>query len=142
MVVFFYSCEGDNSHDGTSSMKATLKTPEDSLFHQVMEGHDAGMAKIGRLKKYSRQVETTIDSISKNPKADKSQLSALRRVKDSLDTANAYMFIWMDGFKADTLIGTGAQRMQYLEMQKASVTIVWYRIDNSIRLYDSLKINQ
>jgi hypothetical protein len=139
MVVFFCSCGGDNSHDGTSSMKATLKTPEDSLFHQVMEGHDAGMAKIGRLKKYSRQLETTIDSISKNPKADKSQLSSLRRVKDSLDTANASMFIWMDGFKADTLSGMGAQRMQYLEMQKASVTIVRNRIDNSLRLYDSLK---
>jgi len=140
MVVFFCSCGGDNRHDGASSIKVTLKSPEDSLFHQVMEGHDAGMAKIGRLKKYSRQLETTIDSIAKNPKADKSQLLALARVKDSLDAANAAMFIWMDGFKADTLSGAGAQRMQYLKMQKASVTIVRDRIDNSLRLYDSLKI--
>ena len=138
VLVGLCSCEEDAGNPGSSNVEARLKTPEDSLFHQVMEGHDAGMAKIGRLKKYSSQLQAAIDSINKTSSAEKSEIPGLKRVKDSLDAANASMFTWMDGFKADTLTGMVTERMEYLEMQKASVTIVRDRIFNSLRLYDSL----
>jgi hypothetical protein len=83
-------------------------------------------------------LRSVIDSIQTNSPDDKSELSTLQRVKDSLDAANASMFTWMDGFKADSLTGMSAERIRYLENQKASVTIVRDQIRNSIRLYDSL----
>ena len=136
IVVIFFSFCGEKQPDKSGAARSPVN-PEDSLFHEVMRGHDEGMAKIGRIKKYSGRLKSVIDSINGNSTADKSVLPALQRVKDSLDAANASMFTWMDGFKADTLTGMSA-RMGYLEDQKASVKVVRDLIHNSLRLYDSL----
>jgi hypothetical protein len=139
LLFFLGSCGGNAPKESGSSNQRSSSTPEDSLFHDVLKGHDEGMAKISRVRRYSSRLKSVIDSIQTNSPGEKSELSTLQRVKDSLDAANASMFTWMDGFKADTLTGMSAERIRYLENQKASVTIVRDQIRNSIRLYDSLE---
>lgn len=113
-------------------------TPSDSLFREVLAGHDEGMAKIGRLKKYSSRLNVVIDSIKKTTAASK-DVRALQRVKDSLDAATGSMFTWMEGFNPDTLTDMENERLEYLKKQKTSVTIVRNRIMNSLELYDSIE---
>ena len=138
IVVFLSSCREKSPGESSASNQPRAASTEDSLFHEVLKGHDEGMAKISRIRKYSSRLNAVIDSIKTNSIGNKSELSTLQRVKDSLDAANAAMFTWMDGFKADTLTGMGAERIRYLHTQKASVTIVRDQIKNSLRLYDSL----
>jgi len=136
-VGAFAACAGSTESEEAGTSNA-LGSPVDSLFHEVMDGHDAGMAKVGRLRKYSQQLAHQIDSITKSSNSS-SNITELQRVKDSLDRAHAAMFEWMDGFKADTLTASTDRRMQYLQAQKTSVLLVRDRIMNSIRLYDSLQ---
>jgi hypothetical protein len=137
-LIILYSC-GENSHKEEHAVEhAGSKNPSDSLFQEVMAGHDEGMAKIGRLKKYSSRLGFVIDSINKSTPGSKRDVLALQRVKDSLDAATGSMFTWMEGFTADTLTGMEPDRLEYLKTQQASVTLVRNRIMNSLRLYDSL----
>jgi hypothetical protein len=141
LLAFFTSfCFGcmDNEHEEEAGSKNASTDPVETVFQEVMKGHDAGMAKVGRLRKSSAQLGKQIDSLNKIGSKNSIRVASIKRVKDSLDAADAAMFIWMEGFKADTLTDVPDQRMRYLEKQKASVHIVHERIMNSLRLYDSL----
>src|SRR5688572_4821257 len=89
IVVFFYSCGGNSPGETGSSDQRSAVTAEDSLFHEVLKGHDEGMAKINRIRKYSSRLQAIIDSINTHSTGNKSALPTLQRVKDSLDAANA-----------------------------------------------------
>ncbi|HSB91961.1 MAG TPA: hypothetical protein VLC28_02535 [Flavitalea sp.] len=138
VVILFVSSCGDKVEEKRPAVNTRVQNPEDSLLHEVLKGHDEGMAKIGRLKKYSSRIQLIIDSIKTSRGTDKELVNYLQPIKDSLDAAHAAMFGWMDQFTADTLEAMTTERIAYLEAQKASVTIVRNRIRNSLRLYDSL----
>lgn len=138
LALLMVSCTGGDRHSDQLTPIKSVKTPVDSLFEEVMQGHDAGMAKLGRLKKNSQLLSRQIDSLGKAGIKDKLSMAGMKRVKDSLEAAHAAMFEWMDGFKADTLVDAPAQRIEYLRGQKLSVDMVRDRIMNSLRLYDSV----
>ncbi|NII24243.1 viral A-type inclusion protein [Pseudoflavitalea sp. X16] len=123
--------------DGFSTIPATK---EDSLYHQVMEGHDVGMAKMGRIRKYLVQIQQTTDSISKLPvkQQDKQYLQALSTLQQELKKAEEEMNTWMEQFNGDSAKDNQALRMQYLEAEKEKVNGVKDQILGSLQRADSL----
>ena len=113
---------------------------EDSLHKEVMDGHDVGMAKIGRLRKYLAQVQQQLDSINKLPvkQQDKQYQQALAALQQELANADKEMNTWMEEYKDDSAKGNEALRIQYLQAEKEKVDIVKRQIFESIRRADSL----
>jgi len=64
-VCLLFAC---NSKKEEGKAAATdQKTMADSLMEQVMDGHDAGMSKYGKMQGYKKQIDFLLDSISKLP---------------------------------------------------------------------------
>lgn len=116
------------------------QTKEDSLRHEVMEGHDIGMAKMGKLRKYLAMIQQQQDSIQKLPAArqDQAYLQMLATLKDELSNADKAMNDWMERYKDDSAKGNEPLRIQYLESEKDKVTIVKDMILHSMQRADSL----
>jgi hypothetical protein len=115
-----------------------LKTKEDSLFHDVMQGHDVGMARIGQVRKYIDQTQKAIDSINKLSKPDEAYKQTLTELHNDLKTADSGMMAWMEAFKVDSGDNDRDLRIQYLESEKLKVEKVKEAILGSISRADSL----
>lgn len=116
------------------------KTREDSLFHEVMEGHDAGMAKTGKLRGNIKETRRLLDSIGKLPasKVNAAYKQSLVDLQTALNKANTEMNAWMEGFKVDTLSDNKELRIKYLEEEKAKVTVVKELIYSALNQADSV----
>jgi hypothetical protein len=135
----------DASHDEhaaqTSGYTApVLKTREDTLFHEVMKGHDAGMAKVGKLRKSIDETTHHLDSLSKLPakKVDAAYKQALVNLQTELKNADDEMDSWMQKFKLDSMAGNKEMRIKYLEGESVKVTAVKEHILAVLQQADSL----
>jgi paraquat-inducible protein B len=117
-----------------------LKTREDSLYHEVMQGHDVGMAKMGRLRKHLKQVQHELDSLNKLPSKtiDKDYQQTLIELQEDLNYADYSMFTWMEEFKADSLRNDKDKRVAYLESEKIKVKKVKESILTGMQRADSI----
>lgn len=117
-----------------------LKTKEDSLYSDVMEGHDIGMAKMQKISKYHADVKDKLDSLSKLPasKVDKNYQQALTALDEDLNYADVAMHTWMVEFKTDSPALNTNERVQYLESEKRKVEKVKLAILSSLQRADSL----
>jgi hypothetical protein len=138
------ACNNNSSSNEAANRKngyaPVLKTKEDSLFHDVMKGHDVGMAKIGKLRKNIDETQRQLDSINQLPsnKVNASYKQALTNLHKELNDANNEMNTWMDEFKADSATGNTDLRIKYLQQEKEKVTIVKEHILTSLQKADSL----
>jgi len=129
--------------DGGSKVEEAAngkKAQEDSLYNAVMEGHDVGMAKMGKLKRSLTQVQQKLDSVAKLPaaKLDTVYRNTLLSVQTALTDAEGHMNNWMDNFKLDSAKDNTELRIKYLEGEKATVAVVRDKILNSLQRADSL----
>lgn len=137
------SC-GDNAQnsDRKNGYSTDLKTQEDSLFHDVMAGHDAGMAKMGKLSGLIKTVKHQLDSIQQLPAAARNSATqyqlALNGVLADLQKAEAGMNEWMEKFSIDSAKGNPDARVKYLESEKSAVNNVRDQMINSINAADSI----
>jgi hypothetical protein len=117
-----------------------LKTREDTLFHEVMKGHDAGMAKVGKLRKNIDETTHRLDSLSKLPakKVDAAYKQALTSLQTDLKKADDEMDNWMQQFKLDSMAGNKELRNKYLEGERVKVTAVKEHILSVLQQADSL----
>lgn len=133
---------GNEAEQRTNGYTPVLKTREDSLMHEVMEGHDAGMAKMGSLIGAQKDVQKVIDSLQKLAPRAKAAIASYRRSLDSslvqLRQAEDEMNAWMRGFKMDSAKQDKDLRIQYLESEKGKVTRVKDDILQSLQTADSL----
>lgn len=129
--------DAEGRKDGFSQ---TPKTKEDSLYHEVMEGHDVGMAKMGQLKGALKQVQQALDSVHKLPaaKQNKQYLQVLTSVQEDLNYAETSMNKWMEDFSIDSGKGNPEVRIPYLESERNIVNKVKENILNSLNRADSL----
>ena len=129
--------EQDSRKDGFTPV---LKTREDSLYHDVMEGHDTGMAKMSTLRKYQRQVKGAIDSMNllSRKQVNQEYHKAMMDLLEELNYADYAMFKWMEEFKVDSAEEDQKKRLAYLESEKPKVERVRDNILNSLRRADSL----
>jgi len=124
----------------TDGFNPVLKTREDSLFHDVMEGHDMGMARMGKISRYLSQVQKTLDSLNKLPasKVDTKYQQFLIDLQKELNYADYGMNTWMEEFKVDSAKGDKEKRFQYLEAEKVKIQKVKESIIGSLKRADSL----
>lgn len=131
---------GHEQHERTDGFSETAKTPEDSLYKAIMEGHDSGMGKMGKLKGYQQQAIAAMDSISKLPEspAKKQLLQTYTDLKSDLALAEQSMNSWMNEFNPDSATDNKELRIKYLTAEKARVDQVKESIRTSLQKADSL----
>jgi hypothetical protein len=138
VCIVIVSC-GNNASDRKDGFSAKPESPADSLFHVVMEGHDAAMAKMGKLNNYKDIARRKIDSLE--PKVSgksKVLLDSLKTIRVDLDAAEQLMNDWMERFNVDSAQNRSAEGIKYLEDQKDKVDVVKTRIADVLAKADSL----
>lgn len=142
IMMYCLSCSNDaaDKEERKDGYSVVLKSKEDSLFHEVMTGHDVGMAKIGKLRKHLKQIEQELDSINKVPagKINQQYKAALLDLQDELKFADQSMYTWMVEFKADSVKDDKGKRLDYLESERVKVEKVKHNILSSMDRADSL----
>lgn len=142
--LFVLACN-DNASSGASTDRKNgytpvLKTKEDSLYHDVEEGHNIGMAKTGQLRKNMAETKRLLDSLDKLPakKINASYKQSLIDLQTALTNADNEMDSWMQGFKYDSVANNPELRIKYLQEEKEKVTVVKEHILSSLQMADSL----
>lgn len=144
LSLFAIACNNDASHGETADRKdgftPVLKTREDSLYHDVMKGHDAGMAKVGKLTGNLKETDRRLDSLGKVPakQVNAAYKQSLIDLQAALNKATNEMFAWMKGFKVDTLSSNPELRIKYLQEEKEKVTVVKDLIFSALSQADSV----
>lgn len=127
--------------DGYSQVPANR---EDSLFQDVMKGHDIGMARMGKLSGTMDMIQDKLDSLERLPEESAAN-DALQRtwsaLLDELRLADEGMQSWMTEFRADSAQDDPSRRIEYLEKEKLRVEKVKDDILNSLQKADSLLKN-
>lgn len=138
-ILLLAGCGSDGENERTDGFSDVAKTPEDSLFQEVMHGHDTAMAKMGKLKGYQEQFQQKIDSVKKLKSAGARTIeSAYASTKQKLKDAETGMNKWMDEFQIDSAQDNMEQRLKYLADEKIRVEKVRDQIFDALREADSL----
>jgi len=138
------ACNNSSSNGEAANRKngftPALKTREDSLYHEVMQGHDMGMAKIGKLRQHMDEVQHKLDSLHKLPasKTNNASIQTLIALQATLKTADNEMSNWMDQFKVDSATNDPDLRVRYLQQEKEKVSEVKAHILNGLQEADSV----
>ncbi|HKB44450.1 MAG TPA: hypothetical protein VKC90_08670 [Chitinophagaceae bacterium] len=141
--VFVNACNNPPDKNADNNKKTrTQQTPADSLMENVMDGHNVGMSKMGKLSAMQNQVQHVIDSIEKLPAKTKTALTPYKTKLDGvlkdLKSAKAGMEKWMDEFNMDSAVNNMEQRIKYLTEEKFKVSKVKENILASLQKADSL----
>lgn len=142
-LLVFGACKNSDSSkqnerkDGYSEIP---KNKEDSLFQEVMEGHNIGMARMILITKNLNRIQKALDSINKLPaaKVDEEYQQTLIDLQEDLNYAEYGMNTWMKEFKIDSAKENSEKRIQYLESEKIKVIKVKEAILGSLQRADSL----
>ncbi|MES1221880.1 MAG: viral A-type inclusion protein [Bacteroidota bacterium] len=138
-LIVYTSC---NNESKNAQPETSPKTAADSLMHDVMDGHNEAMAKMGKLNRMELEVQNIIDSIEKLPAKAKAALSSYKIKLDTalvhLRSAKEGMDKWMDNFNMDSAITNMEQRVKYLTDEKLKVSTVKESILSSLAKADSL----
>ncbi|HEX2628014.1 MAG TPA: hypothetical protein VHM26_03355, partial [Chitinophagaceae bacterium] len=138
------ACNNDKDEPGADAEPTgkTIEQEADSLWEQVMDGHDVGMAKMTKLEKAQEAVQRAIDSIGKLPAAAKTAAASLKTKLDSLQKDLKYasfaMDKWMEEFNADIKNKAADVRIKYLNEENLKVSKVKEAILGSLGKADSL----
>jgi hypothetical protein len=139
IVFVFIACGGNSSEERKNGFTETAKNPEDSLFQEVMDGHDAAMAKMNKLTGYRKQVDQRLDSLKKvKSPAKKTLVSNYIRLNEKLKTAEDDMNKWMDAFIIDSAQDDTKRRIEYLQSEKIKVDMVKQQVLNAVASADSV----
>lgn len=135
LMVFIVavSCN-EKSKERKNGFSEPLKSGEDSLFHEVMQGHDIGMANMGKLSRSLIQLRSHRDSLLRLRR----NIVGYTMLEKELADAETGMNRWMEEFRVDTLKDNSKERLEYLENEKRKVNIVKEKILTGLRKFDSL----
>ena len=135
ILIFLYGCSGNSNHDSHENMSNVPKSKSDSLYKEVMDGHNEAMAKFGELQRYESVIKQLKDSVEslKNKSAEN---AALQKSFDStllqLQNAETAMNAWMDGFVPDKAGKTEDEKVNYYNGEKEKVSRVQEQIKESL----------
>jgi len=136
-MTFLVGC-----NDSTSGKEPVVTSVTDSLFHEVMEGHDAAMGKTNRISSLQKLVQREIDSLDKLPSKMKHGSETYKVRLDSLSVmlggASADMDKWMQEFNMDSAKNDQELRAKYLESEKEKIFKVREKMTDALKMADSL----
>jgi hypothetical protein len=144
VFVIMNACNNPNNKNTgvLSNKKQSSQTPADSLMEDIMDGHNIGMSKMGKLSAMQNQVQHIIDSIEQLPAKTKKALvpykTKLDQALENLKSAKVNMEKWMDEFNMDSAVNNMEQRINYLRDEKWKVSKVKENILASLQKADSL----
>ena len=137
-LLLFYACNNQSQ----SGEAAETKSLADSLFDEVMAGHDVAMPKMMKLERLQKQTAAAIDSIKKLPATKQKELAAYTAELDStlkaLEYGDASMTKWMNEFKYDSLKNNEPERIKYLQNELEKVNKMKDAVLGGISKADSL----
>jgi hypothetical protein len=143
IAIFFAAvAAGCNNNNSKQPEPDNLKANADSLFEEVMDGHDIGMAKMNLLEKMENAAKASLDSISKLPAKAREAATPYKAKLDSLMKDLSYaqfaMNKWMEDFKYDSAKNDLQQRIRYLTDENSKVGKVKEAILGSLKKADSV----
>ncbi|WP_276503932.1 hypothetical protein [Terrimonas pollutisoli] len=137
----FISCN-DSENEKSGPTEAQPRTEAQILWKEVMDGHDIGMAKMGKLTRAEQATRRLIDSIEKLPAKAKQAAAPLKLKLDSLQKDLSYaefaMNKWMEEFNMDSAVNDMEKRIEYLKSEKLKVSKVKESILTGLQKADSL----
>lgn len=141
LVILFASCGNAGSGDSkvaSNDTAAAATAQADTLMQQVMDGHNEGMAKYGKIRSVQARLTQMLDSLKKLPSADATLKSTMESVLNDVNNAKNHMDVWMESFSMDSAENNIPVRIQYLTDEKKKVEEVKDAILNSLSRADSL----
>lgn len=139
IILMMAACADESSGDRKDGYSEKAKTTEDSLFQEVMDGHDKAMAKMGKIAGYRKQVTQQLDSLKKVKSGSKKELNrSLEELQASLKSAEDGMNVWMQEFQIDSAQDDAQRRLKYLSDEKVKVEKVRDDIFSALERADSL----
>lgn len=140
MMLIFTAC--NDSGEKAETTEEQPLSAADQLMNEVMEGHDAVMPKMGKVRGAQKQAQQVLDSLSQLPaKAQQAVAdlkSRLESLVNDLNYADYAMDRWMTEFNMDSAKDNMEQRIKYLTDEKMKVDKVKEAIINSLAKADSL----
>jgi predicted nuclease with TOPRIM domain len=145
-ISFLTACNNagkeDHSKHEMKDGKAVVKAPVDSLFDEVMAGHDEVMPKMGKVRGAQARAKAMLDSIAKLPaKAQDAAMDLKKKLEtlvNDLNYADFAMDKWMTEFNMDSAVNNVQERLKYLESEKGKVTKVKEAVLGGLARADSL----
>ncbi len=129
----------NNEGKGTA---AVLEKSADSLFEQVVHGHDVGMAKDLALEKAITKTQHMLDSINALPSVVRANASVYKQELDTLlknlQHADFAMDKWMKEMNWDPSTIEVNERIKYLSNEKIKIDKISEAILGSLARADSL----
>lgn len=141
--IIIISCGGgDKKHDHSGHNTGEPKTPADSLYEQVIAGHDEVMPKMGKIRGAQKEAQRLIDSIATLPAKAQAEAASLKskleELAKDLSYADFAMDKWMTEFDLDSAKNDIEKRIKYLADEKLKVDKVKEAILNSLAKADSI----
>jgi hypothetical protein len=137
-LIFLVSCGNSASDERKNGYSDVPKSPEDSLFQEVMNLHDTAMSKMGKLVGFRKQFDSRIDSLKKvKSSAKESLISKYGEISADLKQAEDKMNTWMQEFSIDSAQDDVQRRIAYLESEKSKVSGVKDEIFSALSKADS-----
>lgn len=139
-IGFLTACNNGDKKANTGNKDP--KTLTDSLEDEVMDGHNVGMAKYGKLTAMQNEAQRLLDSIAKLPAKAREALTPLKTklngLVEDLSSAKSGMDKWMEEYNMDSAVNNIEQRIKYLTTEKIKVSEVKEAILNSLQKADSV----
>jgi len=141
-LAFGFLTACNNTDKKTNDGNKDSRTLADSLEHEVMDGHNVGMAKYGKLTAMQNEAQRLLDSIAKLPAKAREAMTPLKakldRLLEDLRSAKSGMDKWMEEYNMDSAVNNIEQRIKYLTSEKIKVSKVKESILNSLQKADSV----
>jgi hypothetical protein len=142
ITISLIACNNAENKHNAHGQSNRPKTQADSLYKDVMDGHDIGMAKMGRLTRAEQTARRLLDSIEKLPAKAKQAAAPLKVKLDSLQKDLSYaefaMNKWMEEFNMDSAVDNAKEWVDYLSSEKLKVSKVKEAILSSLQKADSI----
>lgn len=137
-TLVFIACNNDKENK-----PATNDTQKaDSLYEEVMDGHNVGMAKMSKIETARQEANRLLDSIAKLPakarEAAQPYKAKLDTLISQLNNADLAMDKWMKEMNWDSASNNIERRINYLTEENQKVTKVKESILNSLQNADSV----
>ena len=137
-VLLVISC--NNSNTNTDSTKTT-ESVSDTLMHDILKQHDAGMAKMNKITETKSRIQQALDSLAKLPTDLQNKSVQYRMELDSvfnrLTFADRHMETWMNEFNMDSLKDNKEDQVKYLQSEKTKISQVTEEMTMSLQKADS-----
>ena len=141
-VFFFTACKNFDKKDDGKLSGETLQALADSLYQQVIDIHNEGMAGWMKIEKKQEMIKQLLDSVDALPAKMKAGAGPfkekLSEAASNLTTAYDDMDKWMPTLNLDSAKDDLEQRIKYFTGEKLKAESINQAIFNSLQKADSL----